>query len=147
MGCHFLLQRIFLTQGSNPGLPHCRQTLYHLSHQGSLQLMAAEPKQGVAGRSRAGTGDDHTVHAEGPTSGYGRQDFQLQIILYPCLYFPCIYSPDSAGLFIYIQRHSQKDVTQPTYVNTGTLQEAGFCLFPHHSAHSALLLHLYRAYF
>ena len=26
-GCHFLLQGIFLTQGSNPGLPHCRQTL------------------------------------------------------------------------------------------------------------------------
>ena len=24
MGCHFLLQRIFLTQGSNPGFPHCR---------------------------------------------------------------------------------------------------------------------------
>ena len=23
------------TQGSNPGLLHCRQTLYHLSHQGS----------------------------------------------------------------------------------------------------------------
>ena len=34
MGCHFLLQGIFLTQGSNPGLPHCRQTLYRLSHQG-----------------------------------------------------------------------------------------------------------------
>ena len=33
--CHFLLQRIFPTQGSNPGLTHCRQTLYHLSHQGS----------------------------------------------------------------------------------------------------------------
>ena len=30
------LQRIFLTQGSNPGLPHFRQMLYHLSHQGSL---------------------------------------------------------------------------------------------------------------
>ena len=29
-----LLQGIFLTQGSNPGLPHCRQILYHLSHQG-----------------------------------------------------------------------------------------------------------------
>ena len=25
MGCHFLLQGIFPTQGSNPGLPHCRQ--------------------------------------------------------------------------------------------------------------------------
>ena len=27
---------IFPTRGSNPGLLHCRQTLYHLSHQGSL---------------------------------------------------------------------------------------------------------------
>ena len=35
MGCHFLLQGIFPTQGSNPGLLHCRQMLYHLSHQGS----------------------------------------------------------------------------------------------------------------
>ena len=33
--CHFLLQGIFLTQGSNPTLLHCRQTLYHLSHLGS----------------------------------------------------------------------------------------------------------------
>ena len=31
VGCHFLLQGIFLTQGSNLGLPCCRQTLYHLS--------------------------------------------------------------------------------------------------------------------
>ena len=35
MGFHFLLQGIFLTQGSNSGLLHCRQILYHLSHQGS----------------------------------------------------------------------------------------------------------------
>ena len=35
-GCHCLLQGIFPTQESNPGLPHCRQTLYRLSHQGSL---------------------------------------------------------------------------------------------------------------
>ena len=27
VGCHFLLQGIFLTQGLNPGLPHCGQTL------------------------------------------------------------------------------------------------------------------------
>ena len=38
MGCHFLPQRIFPTQGSNLGLPHCRQMLYHLSHQGSHRL-------------------------------------------------------------------------------------------------------------
>ena len=35
VGSHFLLQGIFLTQGSNPGLPYCRQILYGLSHQGS----------------------------------------------------------------------------------------------------------------
>ena len=32
VGCHFLLQEIFLMQESNPSLPHCRQTLYWLSH-------------------------------------------------------------------------------------------------------------------
>ena len=35
-GCHSLLQGIFLTQGSNLGLLHCRWILYHLSHQGHL---------------------------------------------------------------------------------------------------------------
>ena len=30
-----LLQGIFPTQGSNPGLPHCRRILYQLSHKGS----------------------------------------------------------------------------------------------------------------
>jgi len=33
VGCHFLLQGIFPTQGMNPGLSNCGQTLYHLSHQ------------------------------------------------------------------------------------------------------------------
>ena len=28
----------FLIQGLNPGLLHCRQILYHLSHQGSLEV-------------------------------------------------------------------------------------------------------------
>ena len=36
MGCHSLLQGIFLTQGSNLGLLHCRQILYNLNHQESL---------------------------------------------------------------------------------------------------------------
>ena len=35
MGCHSLLQGIFPIQGLNMGLLHCRQILYHLSHQGS----------------------------------------------------------------------------------------------------------------
>ena len=37
VGCHFLLQGIFPTPGSNPGLLHCRQILHCLSHQGSPQ--------------------------------------------------------------------------------------------------------------
>ena len=35
MGCRSLLQGNFPTQGSNPGLLHCRRILNHLSHQGS----------------------------------------------------------------------------------------------------------------
>ena len=38
MGCHFLFQGIFPTGGSNPGLPHCGQTLYRLSHQRIINL-------------------------------------------------------------------------------------------------------------
>ena len=34
--CHSLLQGIFLTWGSDPGLLHCRQVLYHLSHKGKF---------------------------------------------------------------------------------------------------------------
>ena len=39
VGCHAFLQGIFPIQGLNPGLPRCRQTLYPLSHQGSLDLL------------------------------------------------------------------------------------------------------------
>ena len=35
VGYHFLLQGIFLTLGSKPGFLHCKQIVYHLSHQGS----------------------------------------------------------------------------------------------------------------
>ena len=39
VGCHALLQGIFLTQESNPVLPHFRQILYHLSYLGSLPMV------------------------------------------------------------------------------------------------------------
>ena len=38
VGSHSLLQGIFLTQGLNLSLPHCRQILYHLNHQGNNRL-------------------------------------------------------------------------------------------------------------
>ena len=39
VGCHALLQGIFSTQGSNPGLSHCRRILFPLSHQGSPRIL------------------------------------------------------------------------------------------------------------
>ena len=38
VGCHFLLQEIFLTHGSNLGFLYFRQTLYHLSQQGNSTI-------------------------------------------------------------------------------------------------------------
>ena len=39
VGYHALLQGVFPTQGSNPGLPDCRWILYSLSHQGSPRIL------------------------------------------------------------------------------------------------------------
>ena len=39
VGSLSLLQGFFPTQGSNPGLPHCRQIPYQLSHQGSPRIL------------------------------------------------------------------------------------------------------------
>ena len=39
MGSLSLLQGIFLTQGLNPGLPHCSQILYQLRHKGSPRIL------------------------------------------------------------------------------------------------------------
>ena len=44
---YFLLQGILLTQGLNVVLPHCRRTLYPLSHQGS-------PHDGISGFIKGG---------------------------------------------------------------------------------------------
>ena len=41
MGSLFLLHGIFPTQGSNPGLPHCRRILCHLSHKGSRRILGS----------------------------------------------------------------------------------------------------------
>ena len=44
VGCHALLQGIFRTQGSNLGLLHCRQILYHLCYQGIWKHLLGELK-------------------------------------------------------------------------------------------------------
>ena len=81
VGCHAVLQGIFSIQGSNPGLPHCRQILYHLSHQespwilkwvaycvlrGPSQLRNGTKVPYVAGRffTRWATREAHTTYLE-----------------------------------------------------------------------------------
>ena len=49
VGSYSFLQGIFPTQGSNPGLLHCRQILYCLSHQGSPHKKTHFPKCPLTG--------------------------------------------------------------------------------------------------
>ena len=54
------LQGIFLTQGSNPGLLHCRQILYHLSHQESPPLQGTRVQSLVGQLSPKTPATDYT---------------------------------------------------------------------------------------
>ena len=58
VGSRSLLQGIFPTQGSNPGLPNCRRILYQLSHKGSPRILewVAYPFSQGSSRLRNRTG-------------------------------------------------------------------------------------------
>ena len=58
MGSHSLLQGTFPTKGSNPGLPHYRQILYQLSHEGSPRVLewVAYPFSSRSSQARNRTG-------------------------------------------------------------------------------------------
>ena len=79
VGCHFLLQGIFPTQGLNPGLPHCRQMLYHLSHQGVSSKTQKWYQQQIA--------HAHTFKMESHFKKltWGYKDVTLNTLWYPTL--------------------------------------------------------------
>ena len=58
VGSLSLLQGIFPTQGSNPGLLHCRQILFQLSHKGSPRIpeRVAYPFSSGSSRPKSWTG-------------------------------------------------------------------------------------------
>ena len=56
VGCHFLLQGVFLTQGSNPDLRCCKQMLYHLSHQEVGAFLKTPGSPLLMGQARGGGG-------------------------------------------------------------------------------------------
>ena len=45
VGFHALLQGIFPTQGLNPGVWHCRQILYQLSHNEEVEVTLGVPAE------------------------------------------------------------------------------------------------------
>ena len=54
VGCHFLRQGNFPTQGSNPGLPHYRQTLCRLSYEALFFLFCGRRFRDLSGSSVQG---------------------------------------------------------------------------------------------
>ena len=69
MSCHFLLQEIFLSQGLNLGLSHCRQICYCLNHQGSPHIIV-QFSRSVVSDSLWTQGLQHTrPPCPSPTSG------------------------------------------------------------------------------
>ena len=84
--CHALLQEIFLTEGSGPGLPHCRQMVYYLSYKGIFIYKASKVALVVKDpRASATEGRDaHSIPGWGRFPGVGN-DYPLQ---YSCLENP-----------------------------------------------------------
>ena len=74
VGCHALHQGVCPTQGSNPGLLHCRQILYHLNHQGSPILYSTGKKKSFY--------LNHTQLPSANTQGIGSLDSRI-ILLSP----------------------------------------------------------------
>ena len=63
VGCHSLLQGIFLAQGWNPGLLSCRHILYHWNYQGNTRCYCrVSTKPAVVGDKRNRTSINTELH-------------------------------------------------------------------------------------
>ena len=80
-GCQPLLQGIFLTQGLNPGLPHCRQIPYHLSHQGSHSAVRGlwEKSHHVRGVEKESSRESQASEQEGERNAQIRDWWQRRV--------------------------------------------------------------------
>ena len=93
-----LLKGIFLTEGSNPGLPHCKWILYQLSLKGSPRILewVACPDPGTEPGSAALQADSS------PTEPSGKPDPEdpgpaRDILLPSCLYCSSLIRTSPSG--------------------------------------------------
>ena len=77
ISCHFLLQGIFPTQGSNPCLLRCRQILYRLSYKGS-------PRQSILLNKRQFGGMPYLINL----SSYWLWDGWTSVCVCVCVHVP-----------------------------------------------------------
>ena len=91
VGSLSFLQRIFPTQGLNPGLPHCRRILYQLSHKGSPRILEWVtyppmdlPDSGIELGSSALQGDSLPAKLPGKPKTYLNKFKRTEIIQYVC---------------------------------------------------------------
>ena len=118
VGSLSLLQGIFPTQGSNPGLPHFGQILYQMSHKGSPRMLewVAYSFSRRSSRPRNQTGISYIAsgfftnwaireaHCSKCCSFYGFGQMSLYIMIYIHHYILRVFSlpPNSSALCLFI---------------------------------------------
>ena len=103
---------MFLIQGLNPGLPHCRQTLYHLSHQGSslvLNITVKFPGDTVVMNPSANARD---IRDSGSIPGLGRSPGEGNG--YPLQYCCLGNAMDGGAWWASLWSHKELDMTEGT---------------------------------
>ena len=92
MGYHALLQGLFPTQGSNPGLPHCRQIIYQLSHQRSPRILewVAYPFSRGSSQTRNRTGISY-IAVDSLPAELPRKPLVWYSLIYFCSFCLCLW--------------------------------------------------------
>ena len=85
VGSLSLLQGIFPTQGSNPGLPHCRWILYQLSHKGSPGILEWVAYPFYSGSSWPQNGTGVSCIAGRFFTNWAMREGNGNSLQYPCL--------------------------------------------------------------
>ena len=114
VGSLSLLQGIFPSQRSNPGLMHCRQILYQLSHKGSPRILkwVAYPFSSGSSRTRvcciAGRFFTNWAIREAHVIG----PFAITFILGECLCTYLIFESKSLSLFLVLLKVGHANVSR-----------------------------------